>query len=274
MKSTFILICLFGLMWNCDQNPTKMNKDHPSLDLEYWSGIMKSNPANAQINSLSFEDKYKIIEYAYNKIGLSSNYTYAQLSDKLEHESFLSDELFNEENQINRLAYWIVGLWGSMMNLPQNSEEKFNYVKLSNQIWFYDGEQDDIDYQSYVNILHKMRKAENSFSNWNEFFDKPSNVFKMDFEYNNSKRHWDIINESGGWLNGIIFKYYTDLCEQEYIEEGNYFMVMEGQGGYIMFLSYEAEEYLRTLWDFPKLNKQGKMMSLNDYGKLYVYDKK
>ena len=180
----------------------------------------------------------------------------------------MGDELFNEKNQINRLAYWILGLWGSNLNLPQTPEEKFNYVKLSNQIWFFEGEQGDLNYQEYVNILHKMRPVNNTFSNWSESFNQQKNNYEIDFEYNKVKKHWDIENEVGGSINNRIFILYSDLCKKEYVEKGNYYLLMEGGGGIAMFLSYEAEEYLRTLWDFPKLNKKGKMMTIKEYGKL------
>ena len=231
--------------------------------------ILKSNPENSEINSLDFESKYKIIEYSYNKFGIKSNYTYSEFSHKLRNESTVGDELFDEANQVNRIAYWIVGLWGSIINIPQKPNQKFNYVKLSDQIWFYDGEQDEINYQEYINILHKMRATNNEFRNWIEFYDNQKNSFIIDFQYNQKNYHWEIDNISGGWMNGIIFKLYTDLCNHEYINEGNYFIVGEGQGGYIMFLEYEAEEYLRTLWNFPKLNKQGKLQYLYDYGEKY-----
>lgn len=246
-----------------------MNENLLPSNVEYWSKILKSNPSHPQLNAFTFEEKYKIVEYAYQKIGLNSEYSYEQIANKLDENCGVSDELFNPNNQINRLAYWILGLWGSLLNLPRHTAEQYNFVKLSPQIWYYDGEQDEIDYGSYVDILHKMRKTEDAFSNWKETFNPASNAFEIDFSYKNTEYHWAIINESGGWMNGIVFKLYTDLCEKEYLSHGNYFMVMEGQGGYVMYLSYEAEEYLRTLWDFPKLNKQGKMMTLNDYGKLY-----
>ena len=71
-----------------------MNKNYPSSALAYWSGILKSDSANPEMNAFSFEEKYKIIEYAYHQIGLKSNYTYAQISAKLKQESAVVMQCF------------------------------------------------------------------------------------------------------------------------------------------------------------------------------------
>lgn len=244
-----------------------MNSHHtPPSDLEYWSQVMSTSSSDSELNSFSFEEKYKIIEYAYNKIGIYSKIPLELLQHHLMNEDPWED-ICNEALEINKIAYWIFGFWGSYSFIKM--ADKLEWTKPSNQIWYYDGEQDEIDYLSYASILHQMRETNEQFKNWEEFFDKESNTFKISFEYNDNNVNWDIVNESPGWLNGIVFKLYTDLCVNEYIENGNYFMMMEGQGGYLMYLIYEAEEYLRKLWNFPKLNRQGQMKTLNDYGKLY-----
>jgi hypothetical protein len=234
-------------------------------NLEYWVKVMNEDSANPKLNSFSLEEKYKIIEYAYNKIGIRSNIPFEQLKNQILNEDPW-DDIFRQEMQINKIAYWIFGLWGSYYYSKENSIS--NWSKISDQIWYYDGEQSELEYLKYVEILHKMRPIKNDIFEKQEAFDKESSTFHVQFKYKEENISWSITNESPGWINSEVFKLYTDLCEEEYIKEGNYFMVMEGQGGYLMYLSYDAEQYLRTLWDFPKLNAKGRMMTLNDYGKL------
>ena len=250
----------------CAQNQSKMNAEStPASDLRYWVEVMEKDPSNEALNAFSFEQKYKIVEYAYNRVGLRSNYPFEQLQKEILHGDPW-DDIFSQKMPVNRMAYWILGFWGSYVPIKEAGQTEWK--KPSDQIWYYDGEQGELNYLKYANILHKMRPTQYPFSYPQELYDKPSNTFTINFEYKGQPIQWTIENESPGWINSRIFVLYTELCEEEYIQSGNYFALMEGQGGYLMYLTYEAEEYLRKLWDFPKLNRQGKMMTLKGYGGL------
>ena len=43
---------------------------------------------------------------------------------------------------------------------------------------------------------------------------------------------------------------------------------MASGGGIAVFLTDSTEQYLRKLWDFPKMNKRGSLGTLREYGKL------
>ena len=229
-------------------------------NVEYWSKIMFEDPSNVQLNAFSLEEKYRIIEYAYSKIGITSSLSFEDLQYAIMNEDPW-DDIFYREMPVNNMAYWMLGFWGSQLFVKSSGQDK--WIKPSSQVWYFDGEQDELNYLSYIHILHDMRHTKHEFRQEETYFDETANVFIVNFEYKGKAIHWTIANSYPGWLNNIIFKLYTDLCEEEYRNTGNYYLIGEGQGGYVMFLSDEAEAYLRKLWNFAKLNKQGKMTTLN-----------
>ncbi len=244
-------------------------QNYDSSNLKYWSNVMHTNPANEKLNSFTFEEKYKIIEFAYNEKGIHSNYSYEQISAQIENnEAFMSDEFLYGDHQINRLAHYVFAFWGSKLNLPNNPNEKFNYVKLSDQIWSFEGDQGDLKYDNYIQILEKMRSEPSLFSNFQQTFNAETNSFDIYFEYNGVKNKWNIINEVPGSINNIIFDKYLNICNSEFINQGNYYLIMASGGGIAVFLTDSTEQYLRKLWDFPKMNKRGSLGTLREYGKL------
>jgi hypothetical protein len=210
--------------------------NHPPSDLKYWGKVMNEDPSNSKLNSFNFEEKYKIIEHAYNEIGIKSSVPFEKIEDQILKTDPWED-IFNQNLQINRLAYWILGYWGTYIAVK--NDESVNWIKPSNQVWFYDGEQDELNYLEYVSILNQMRETINGFHNEEEVYDNESKTYKIKFKYNKKLANWEIDNKTPGWINGVMFKLYAELCEDEYIVKGNYFATMEGQGAYLMYLSYD-----------------------------------
>lgn len=234
----------------------------PAENLDYWADILEQDYRNEQLNAFSFEEKYNIIAHALGRIGIHSHLSYEDLESNINDDPF--EDLFNEDLLINMMLYWIIGLWGSYLMQGKDENGSYRFLKPSDQLWYFDGEQDEIKYLDYCKILHRMRGAAFDFEAGSDTYSKEEDAFRIDFKYKGNAVHWKIPN-GGKWLQDEIFYEYTKLCKPDYESQGEYYIVGEGQGGYILFLSDQAEEYLRKIWDFPKLNKWGKMRTLAVY---------
>ncbi len=241
------------------------SKDASNLD--YWSTILYQDSQNEQLNAFSFEEKYKIIERAYNQQGFYCNYSYDALMDQKDVQNFL-EELSNEAYPIHVMAYWIIEFWGRAFNIPRSAEESFHFVKLSDQIWSHEGEQGDLVYLEYLKHLLKMAPNMPTIENWEQSYISDSIHYQVAFSANGKPIEWTIESAIGGSIDQSFFDLFVETFQSDYKKDGEYYLIMENGGGIVLFLDDAKEHYLRTLWNFPKLNQRGKLMTLKEYAQL------